>query len=750
MGNLMTSMWTGVSGLRVSQTSMNTTAHNISNIDTKGYVRQQMLLTNGVINNIGTTHISTLQVGLGSDVQSIRQVRDVFLDKSYRLEFGRQEFYQVQADAATEIETILGEFGDTTFATSLADLWSAITDVAEEPDSIVKRSLLASTAISFISYAEALDDQLNEYQKKINEKIATQVNRINEIGDEIHQLNIEIIYQESTGQNANDYRDRRNMLLDELAGYANITYQEDIDGRVLVNVEGTQFVTLDRVFHMETEEITEEEKQEVADAINKLVSGDPDDNTYNDYLLKEIQTAVADTNNTKPEDVMADIRDSKAWKGLSKYGSLGITAATNAAGETEYTVTFNDIQLVKTADGIAANSEVLEYNPQSTGFHNVIWSHTGGDVFRLTGDYASFNNTDVGSLKSILVARGNYNADYLDIPQKADYLAEVKKEDYVDANGVLDEAEYNKAYEEALARYDEAVEKYNKELGACLLTSTQAQIDLLVHEVVTTVNDILCPNIDLTEKSIQKNLELNGAQVNGTPATAASIVINGTTYTIDEANEAGFQILDIEHASIGMDEDQTIGEALFERKNMERYTEAKVLDEQGREILGKDGKPLTVKVYNKEYETDIHSMFTIGQIEVNQDMVDDVSKMPLSYNKYSSLYGGYDYDICQKILDVWGTDSIQLAPNILTPYNFSDYYDAVSGNVGTVSGLYSSELKMLEETVNGVGNSRESILGVSSEEELTNLIMYQHAYNASSRYINAINELLMNVINIGN
>ena len=749
MGNLMTSMWTGVSGLRVSQTSMNTTAHNISNIDTKGYVRQQMLLTNGAINNIGTTHISTLQVGLGSDVQSIRQVRDVFLDKSYRLEFGRQEFYQVQADAATEIETILGEFGDTTFATSLADLWSAITDVAEEPDSIVKRSLLASTASSFISYAEALDDQLNEYQKKINEKIATQVNRINAIGDEIHQLNIEIIYQESSGQNANDYRDRRNMLLDELAGYANITYQEDIDGRVLVNVEGTQFVTLDRVFHMETEEITEEEKQKVADAINKLVSGDPDDNTYNDYLLKEIQTAVADTNNTKPEDVMADIRDSKAWKELSKYGSLGITAATNAAGETESTGTFNDIQLVKTADGIAANSEVLEYNPQSTGFHNVIWSHTGGDVFRLTGDYASFNNTDVGSLKSILVARGNYNADYLDIPQKADYLAEVKKEDYVDANGVLDEAEYNKAYEEALARYDEAVKKYNKELGACLLTSTQAQIDLLVHEVVTTVNDILCPNIDITADAVanilklEENKEVAAADVDVQNTT---INIGGTTYTLKEANEAGFQMLDIEHASIGMDENQTIGEALFERKNMERYTEAEIT------IVQTDGTTTTktVKVYNKEYETNVHSMFTIGHIEVNQDMVDDVSKMPLSYNKYSSLYGGYDYDICQKILDVWGTDSIQLAPNILTPYNFSDYYDAVSGNVGTVSGLYSSELKMLEETVNGVGNSRESILGVSSEEELTNLIMYQHAYNASSRYINAINELLMNVINIGN
>ena len=746
----MTSMWTGVSGLKVNQLSLNTTAHNLSNIDTKAYVRQQMLLSDGRYNNIGTSHISTWQIGLGTDVGSIRQVRDVFLDKSYRLESGRKEFYQIQADAATEIETILGEFGDTTFATSLGDLWSAITDVAEEPDSIVKRSLLASTATSFISYAEALEDQLNEYQKKINEKIQTQVNRINEIGVQLKQLNTEIIFQESSGQNANDYRDTRNMLLDELAGYVNITYQEDIDGRVLVNVEGTQFVTLDQVFQMEVEEITEKEKQDVADAINKLISGDPKDPNYQNYLLKEIQTAVGDAANTTSEDVMSDIRNSAAWKELSKYGQLGITESNG-----EYTITFNEIQMIKTSNGDPddAGTEVLEYEAQPTGFHNVIWSHTGTDVFRLTGEYSSFNNTDVGSLKSILVARGNYAADYMDIPQKADYLAEVKKEDYCKADGTfiddVNKKAYEDAYKAALEKYDAAVEKYNKDLGACLLTTTQAQIDLLVHQVVTTVNDILCPNIDLTADAVATvlRLENNKENIKSTDidAAATTISIDGTTYTLEEANEMGFQILDIEHASIGMDENETIGEALFERKNMERYTEATI------KVVQTDGTTTekNVRVYNKEYETNVHSMFTIGQIEVNQEMVDDVSKMPLSYNKYSTLYKGYDYDICQKILDTWGTDSIQLAPNVLTPYNFSDYYDAVSGNVGTMSGLYNRELDILEETVGGVSNSRESILGVSSEEELTNLIMYQHAYNASSRYINAINELLQTLINIG-
>ena len=739
----MTSMWTGVNGMRVNQTALNTTAHNISNIDTKGYVRQQVLQKDSPYNTIGMTHISPLQVGVGSSMDAIRQVRDVFLDKAYRLEVGRQEFYQVQSDAAKEIETILGEFGDTTFSTSLSDLWSAITDVAEEPDSIVKRSILASTATSFISYAEALDDQLNEYQKKVNEKIVSQVNRINDIGDEIQKLNTEIVYQESSGQNANDYRDRRNVLLDELAGYVNISYQEDIDGRVLVNVEGTQFITLGKVFHMETEEIVEKEKQDLANRINELISGKSDvTENYEPNILGTIKEAVADPANTDREAVMSAVRNSEAWKELSKYGNLGLTAEKNADGEPVYSLTFNGIQLVKTVNGASDTTDVLKYEPQPTGFHNVIWSHTGGDVFRLTGEYSSFNNTDVGSLKGILVARGNYAADYLDIPQKADYC---------DAEGNFIDADAEKAY-------NEAVEKYNRDLGACLLTSTQAQIDLLVNKVVTTVNDVLCPNIKITADAVANIIKLeDNKDVKGTDIKAADtkITINGTTYTLEEASEAGFQILDIEHASVGMDEEQTIGEALFERKNMKRYTEADVNIVIYTGDVDENGEPVTetvtkkVKVYNKEYDTDVHSMFTIGQIEVNRDMVDNVSKMPLSHNKYSDLYGGYDYDVCQKILDVWGTDSIQLSPNVLTPYNYGDYYDAVSGNVGTMSGLYGSELNMLEETVHGVSNSRESILGVSSEEELTNLIMYQHAYNASSRYINTINEMLETLLNLG-
>lgn len=711
MGNLMTSMWSGVSGLRTNQISLNTTAHNVSNIDTKGYVRQQMLLTDLSYNNLGTNHISTLQTGMGTNVQAIRQVRDVFLDKTYRLESGREGFYQIQSEAAGEIETILGEFGESTFAVAVDDLWSALSGVAEEPDSIVKRSLLASTASTFLSYAELLSEQLKEYQTKVDAKIQTQVDRVNAIGDELKALNTEIVYQEASGQNANDYRDRRNVLLDELSTYVNITYSEDWDGRVSVNIEGTQFVTQDKVFHLKTVELTAEDQKGFADEIDTLTK----------QLLKDIQDAGV--SNTK-----AITSNSDAWKALQKYGSMAIQYdATDGC----CTVTFNGIQLIKTKDGDPDNSEVLDYEARTTGFHNVIWEETGFEVFSLNGEYASYNNTDVGSLKSILIARGGYAADYTDIPQKSDYC---------DENGKF-------LSKEAEENYSAAVKKYNEEIDACLLTSTQAQLDLLVNNIVTAINDVLCPNIDLTVETANATLGLKGSQV--VVSENNTININGTTYTLKEAEAAGFKILDIKNASIGMDDDETMGEALFNRKNMDRYTKAELLDNNGDPLKDANGDTIYLYIYNEEYDSNLYSQFTIGQIEVNQDILDDVSKLPLSNNKYSGLYGSYNYDAAQQIMDKWENAAIYLSPNILTPYNFTDYYDAIAGNVGTVGGLYSEKQAMLEETVYDVGNSRESVLGVASEEELTNLIMYQNAYNASSRYINAINELLETVISIG-
>lgn len=98
-----------VSALTANEQALNTTAHNLTNVNTPGYVRQQVLMNESRYIHIGESGTSTMSVGMGSSVNSIRQVRDIFLDQSYREESGRQGFYGAKSKAIDEIETILGE-----------------------------------------------------------------------------------------------------------------------------------------------------------------------------------------------------------------------------------------------------------------------------------------------------------------------------------------------------------------------------------------------------------------------------------------------------------------------------------------------------------------------------------------------------------------------------------------------------------------------------------------------------------------
>ena len=79
-----------VSALKANELALNTTAHNLTNVNTPGYVRQQVLMNESRYIHIGESGTSTMSIGMGTEVNAIRQVRDIFLDQSYREEAGRE------------------------------------------------------------------------------------------------------------------------------------------------------------------------------------------------------------------------------------------------------------------------------------------------------------------------------------------------------------------------------------------------------------------------------------------------------------------------------------------------------------------------------------------------------------------------------------------------------------------------------------------------------------------------------------
>ena len=586
---LMSSLYTGVSGLQVSQRGLNTTAHNLSNLETEGYVRQQTLQTDSFYSNIGNTHISYMQIGHGAAAAAITQVRDNFLDKAYRQEMGRQKFYEAQYECATEMEEILGETEGVAFQDSVEGLWVAMQELCKEPDSIVTRSSFIQTAVSFIERAETVYTQIKEYQLNLNSNIQNTVDRINEIANEIKRLNGEIQkYEASKMEHANDYRDQRNLLLDELGGIADISYKEQANGVVTVMLENQVLVSEDIVYQMDT----------------RLLDND--------------------TGMIEP-----------------------------------YWPAFGDVP-------------VYSFDPLPS----------------------SEANTDIGSLKGLLLVRGYKVGKHTDIPVEPD------KADYTDESGYF----YKDDYEEAYRLYEKEVETFNLEIEASAIVCVQAEFDQLIHGIVTTINDILCPNKEVMTADGEK-----------------------------------IRIFDKENAPVGMDENFTPGEALFNRKSMERY-------EKTTAMIEVDGIFQEVEVwkYNEEDASNNYSLFTLGEIEVNANIMKDPSLIPLSDNDRT---GDYAVEICHELMSEWQKPFSTLTPNEYKEHNFNEYYTEMIGALATRGEKFKNIYQGQETLVNSVETQRLSVTAVSSDEELTNMIRFQQAYNASARYINVVSQMLEHLLN---
>lgn len=251
--SLMGSLYVGTSGLQTSQNALNTTAHNLSNIDTIGYTRQQVQQSTRSYLKLSTdpNSVANKQTGLGVFYSRVKQVRDAFLDQTFRKESGRSMFYEVSTEVLEEVEGQLGEMNGEAFQTTITDFWKAIQELAKHPANSVNQGLLVQRASEFVERAEAVYKGLSSYQDNLNIQIKQQVDKINAYGKQLLELNDKIRAIEAGGiEKANDLRDARNQILDELAELTNISYGENIYGSVYVQIEGVDFVKGDMCYEI--------------------------------------------------------------------------------------------------------------------------------------------------------------------------------------------------------------------------------------------------------------------------------------------------------------------------------------------------------------------------------------------------------------------------------------------------------------------------------------------------------------------
>ena len=229
MPGLFQALEVGKRALLGHQVSMQTIGHNIANASTPGYTRQRVTMTTTAPEV--TTYGS---IGSGLKVDDIRQVKDLFLGQQYRDAQKDQGRWTYLNKTYTQIESIFSEPQDGSLNEVLDTFWNEWSALSSDAENSGNRSSLIASANQLINSFAELANSLTDLQEATDQDLESMTAEVNSISDEISRLNQQIVTNELDGSSANDLRDKRDLLLDQLASLIDVNTHEQSNGSMSV------------------------------------------------------------------------------------------------------------------------------------------------------------------------------------------------------------------------------------------------------------------------------------------------------------------------------------------------------------------------------------------------------------------------------------------------------------------------------------------------------------------------------------
>lgn len=214
--------------LESQQTALDTTGHNIANANTPGYTRQVVNLQQTVPSSIpGMGH--NISIGTGVTVQSIERARDIFVDRQFRWETSKGEYWTAREDILLKVEGLLNEPKENSLSTDLDKFWNAWSGLSKDPENLGARAVVLERAATLADTFHHIYQQITEMQKGLDSSVRVQINQINVYAKQIQDLNLQIKRAEVAGDNPNDLKDKRDALVDNLSKITNVRVVESRD-----------------------------------------------------------------------------------------------------------------------------------------------------------------------------------------------------------------------------------------------------------------------------------------------------------------------------------------------------------------------------------------------------------------------------------------------------------------------------------------------------------------------------------------
>lgn len=212
-------------GLLASNAAMNTTSNNIANVQTEGYSRQQVTQQAANALRVFQTYGCA---GAGVETLAIERVRDEFYDGRFWDNNAQLGEYDMKQYYMQQLETYFDDDGKSTGFKTIFDqlMITGMQALLKDPNSATAKSQFVGYAGALTEYFNGMAGNLEKVQKDINQEIKLKVDQINSLAGEIASLNKQINTIELAGTKANELRDRRTLLIDELSKIVDVEVKE--------------------------------------------------------------------------------------------------------------------------------------------------------------------------------------------------------------------------------------------------------------------------------------------------------------------------------------------------------------------------------------------------------------------------------------------------------------------------------------------------------------------------------------------
>ncbi len=700
----------GHTALTAAQAWISVTGSNIANADTEGYTRRYVDQRDG-----GTITTKPGGESLGVNAQQVLRYFDAFLESSYVRQSTNSARWSEQETIMSSVENLFNESNRTGISSTLTEFFTAWSDLAQRPDDTATRESLLSYADSLGDMLGSTVDSLKAIQSEMDVSINQGVDRVNALAQSIADLNKQINARTREGvSNPNDLLDQRDQMVRELAGLVDVQTTDNGGGDYTVRLStGQPLVQGQDTFDLQVLGPRAEERLTANSSYAGSVQFDGTDS--HEYTLEIVNGgAVGDT---PPPSFRVSLDGGKTW------------LRDEDGNELRYTITDND------GDGQVDPVLVKELNisfSKTSGF-------SAGDKFDIvpkTGLYwieptrgpqnitpqtyldgtENGNRATGGTLTAYFSVRDDNCGRYLD------ELDAVASSLIWEVNRIHSQGTGNSLLD--YAQGQQQVQSATQALGsaqAILPDADRLQSgNVNIHFYDKTTGDYL------TSGMLDFDAAADGVQNFDPSVHTLEDVANAINTSFPDPNNAGQNLL---KASI------QDGRLLLETNDASNVQFAMGTDSSGlMAALGINvfftGSSASDLAVNSQLHSNVNYI-AAGQVngDYQANAGDNVTATAIAKLTDSTV----------TISTVWKTVSNQ---------TISQYYANLVTTVGSDTRLTQTNAEYHTALTSDLEDQVSSVTGVNLDEEMANLIKYQHSYTAAAKLITTADQMLQTLLGL--